>query len=137
MRRYVLAAHGKLAEGMKSTLEIIIGPQENLICVNAYTDECPDPMPEFQKILEKYPEDEIVIMTDMLGGSVNNNAVVLTKEKRVHVVTGTNLAVAISLIMSDDTEDTKEAIKNAVSNAKDMIIYCNDIAADTSEEDDF
>ena len=53
MRRYVLASHGKMAEGIKTTLEIIIGPQEDLICVNAYTDECPDPLPESVMISTK------------------------------------------------------------------------------------
>ncbi|WP_195557136.1 PTS mannose transporter subunit IIC [Eubacterium ventriosum] len=136
MRRYVLASHGKMAEGIKTTLEIIIGPQEDLICVNAYTDECPDPLPEFQKLIEQYPNDEIVIMTDMLGGSVNNNAVVLTKNPNVHVVTGMNLAVVISIIMSDQNSDTKEVINHAIEQAREMIIYCNDLEAD-EEDDDF
>lgn len=136
MRRYILASHGKMAEGIKTTLEIIIGPQEDLICVNAYTNECPDPLPEFQKIIQQYPNDEIVIMTDMLGGSVNNNAVVLTKNPNVHVVTGMNLAVVISIIMSDQNSDTKEVINHAIEQAKEMIIYCNDLEAD-EEDDDF
>ena len=113
MRRYVLASHGKMAEGIKTTLEIIIGPQEDLTCVNAYTDECPDPLPEFQKVIEQYPNDEIVIMTDMLGGSVNNNAVVLTKNPNVHVVTGMNLAVVISIIMSDQNSDNQSRLQIA------------------------
>lgn len=136
MRRYVLASHGKMAEGIKTTLEIIIGPQEDLTCVNAYTDECPDPLPEFQKVIEQYPNDEIVIMTDMLGGSVNNNAVVLTKNPNVHVVTGMNLAVVISIIMSDQNSDTKEVINHAIEQAREMIIYCNDLESD-EEDDDF
>nr|WP_279354820.1 PTS sugar transporter subunit IIA [Eubacterium ventriosum] len=131
-----MASHGKMAEGIKTTLEIIIGPQEDLICVNAYTDECPDPLPEFQKLIEQYPNDEIVIMTDMLGGSVNNNAVVLTKNPNVHVVTGMNLAVVISIIMSDQNSDTKEVINHAIEQAREMIIYCNDLEAD-EEDDDF
>jgi mannose/fructose-specific phosphotransferase system component IIA len=55
-----------MASGIRSTLELILGRQENLFCVNAYTGECKDPMTEFSRILTKYPEDEIVIMTDML-----------------------------------------------------------------------
>lgn len=138
MRRYVLATHGKMADGLKSTAEIIIGPQENLICINAYTEECPDPTPEYLKILAQYPEDDIVIMTDIFGGSVNNNAMVLTGEDRVHVVTGTNLALFISLIMSDPEEHTEKVIKEAVSGAKEKILYCNEISCTgEGEEEDF
>lgn len=42
MRKYILATHGKMAGGMQSTLEMIAGEQENLTCINAYTDECKD-----------------------------------------------------------------------------------------------
>ena len=44
MRKYVIATHGKMAEGIRSTLEIIVGPQENLTCINGYTEECPEPV---------------------------------------------------------------------------------------------
>ena len=136
MRKYVIASHGKMAEGLRSTLEIIIGPQENLICVNAYTDECGDPMPEFQRIIDETPDDEVVIMTDMLGGSVNNNAVVLAANPNVHVVTGTNLALAISILMSDQNDCTDEVIENAVRSAREMITDCSSVPVE-SEEDDF
>ena len=39
MRKYVLATHGKMAEGMLTTIEMLAGTQENLTCINAYTDE--------------------------------------------------------------------------------------------------
>ena len=137
MRKYVLASHGHMAEGIKSTLEIIVGPQEDLICINAYTKECQDPLPEFKKIIENNPEDDIVFMTDMFGGSVNNNAMVLTKNPKVHVVTGINLAVVISIIMSDQNADTEELIKHAVEQSKELIMYCNELASNEDEEDEF
>ena len=135
--KYVLASHGHMAEGIKSTLEIIVGPQEDLICINAYTKECQDPLPEFKKIIENNPEDDIVFMTDMFGGSVNNNAMVLTKNPKVHVVTGINLAVVISIIMSDQNADTEEIIKHAVEQSKELIMYCNELASNEDEEDEF
>ena len=46
---------------------MIINTPENLICINAYTEECQDPMPEFQRILAENPEDEVVIMTDFIS----------------------------------------------------------------------
>ena len=58
-------------------------------------------MPEFKKILEEFPEDEIVIMTDLMGGSVNSNALMLTGEKRVHVITGISLALVLGMLLSD------------------------------------
>lgn len=76
-------------------------------------------------------------MTDMFGGSVNNNAMVLTKNPKVHVVTGINLAVVISIIMSDQNADTEEIIKHAVEQSKELIMYCNELASNEDEEDEF
>ena len=53
MRKYVLATHGKMAEGMLTTIEMLAGTQENLTCINAYTDECPDPLPELKRIVDR------------------------------------------------------------------------------------
>jgi mannose/fructose-specific phosphotransferase system component IIA len=136
MRKYILATHGQMAYGMNTTLNMLIGEQENLTIINAYTEECKDPVPEFEKIIEENPDDDIIIMTDLFGGSVNNNAMLMTKHQRVHVVTGINLAIVISIVMSDSSTPTAEMIREAVSGAKDMIIYCNDLVTKNDDEDE-
>ena len=125
-----------MAYGINTTLNMLIGEQENLTVVNANTDECKDPVPEFEKIIEENPDDDIVIMTDLFGGSVNNNAMQMIKSERVHVVTGINLAVVISIVMSDSNTSTKQVIEEAIAGAKDMLIYCNELVTDSNDEDE-
>ncbi len=137
MRKYVIATHGRMAGGIRSTAELIAGPQENLICINAYTEECRDPMPEFKKILEEFPEEEIVIMTDLMGGSVNSNALMLAGEKRVHVITGISLVLVLGMLLSDPAADTKTAIEEALQEARAGMIYCENPGEGELEEDDF
>ena len=137
MRKYVIATHGKMAEGIRSTLEIIVGPQENLICINGYTEECPEPVSVMKRIVEESPEDEVVFMTDMLGGSINNNAVSLMAQGKVHVVTGINLAAVISLVMSEPDQDTAEAVREAVESSREMMVYCNEMEQEGDLEEDF
>lgn len=136
MRKYIIATHGYMAYGMNTTLNMLIGEAENLTIINAYTDECKDPVPVFEKIIAENPKDDIVIMTDLFGGSVNNNALRLTGNKNVHVVTGINLAAVISIVMSDPGMDTRKMISEAVAGAKDMIIYCNELAENAEDEED-
>lgn len=137
MRRYVIATHGRMASGMRSTLELIIGEQKDLICLDAYTEDCQDPMQKFQNIIRKYSGDEIVIMTDLFGGSVNNNAVTLMGNPNVHVVTGINLALAISILLSDSNDDIRTVIVNEIQNAREMMLYCNEQQIDLDLDDDF
>lgn len=136
MRKYIIATHGRMAYGINTTLSMLVGEQENLTVINAYTEECKAPMPEFERIIKENPEDDIVIMTDLLGGSVNNDALLLTKNERVHVVTGVNLAFVISIVMSDSEMPTKQAIEEAIAEAKDALTYCNEMVANSEEEDE-
>ena len=136
MRKYIIATHGYMAYGINTTLNMLIGEQENLTVVNANTDECKDPVQEFEKIIEENPDDDIVIMTDLFGGSVNNNAMQMIKSERVHVVTGINLAVVISPVLSDSNTSTKQVIEEAIAGAKDMLIYCNELVTDSNDEDE-
>lgn len=137
MRKYILATHGKMAGGMQSTLEMIAGAQENLTCINAYTEECSDPMPVFQKVIAGCEAgDEVVIMTDLFGGSVNNNAITLLENEQVHVVTGINLPAVISLVMSDEETPAAEAIKEAIADAREMLQYCNELPRSPQEEEE-
>ena len=41
MRKILLASHACLASGMKSSVEMVTGPQEHLSAVCAYTEETP------------------------------------------------------------------------------------------------
>ena len=110
MRKYVLASHGHMAEGIKSTLEIIVGPQEDLICINAYTKECQDPLPEFKKIIENNPEDDIVFMTDMFGGTPSNLAMSVIGHGNFDVIAGTNLPMLIKLASARNTMSLADCV---------------------------
>ena len=76
MRKFLIASHAYLAKGMYSSLELIMGKQEHIHILCAYTSEEFDIKQEIQKILlDLSREDELIILTDVFGGSVNiNNA---------------------------------------------------------------
>ena len=38
-KQFIVITHGKFAEGIKNSLEMLIGKQENLIAVSCYVDE--------------------------------------------------------------------------------------------------
>lgn len=104
MRTIVLASHGELAAGMKSSVEMVTGAQENLHAVCAYTGEVPDPRAVFDAYVAEMSEgDELVLVTDVLGGSVNNEASQLVNVPGVYVATGMNLPFVLSLVIGAAT----------------------------------
>ncbi|WP_407045628.1 PTS sugar transporter subunit IIA, partial [Enterococcus faecium] len=69
MRKLIIASHSTLAEGFKETLEFLTGIQSRINSLCAYVEGT-------EEIDQKIPEllatsDEVIILTDMAGGSVN------------------------------------------------------------------
>ena len=105
MIKYLLVTHAYLAEGFRSASEMIMGKQERLLAFCAYLNENEN---VFEKIDDEVrdlsTEDTLIIITDLLGGSVNSAMMQYTKNKNIHLVTGANLLLIIQLLMIQ-TED--------------------------------
>ena len=135
MRKILLASHACLASGMKSSVEMVTGPQEHLSAVCAYTEETPDFKGHLETVIRDLkPEDELVIVTDVLGGSVNNEASQFKNLANVHVIAGMNLALVLSLVISTEP-DTSKLIEESIHAAKEQMMYMN--REHSGEEEDF
>ena len=122
MRKIVLASHGTLAAGMKSSLEMIAGAQPQVDALCAYTDEVPDLRMALNAIIERLGhEDELVLVTDVLGGSVNTEVSQFRDLPRVYVVTGMNLGLVLSLALGDG-DKTEAVIDECLENARAQMI---------------
>lgn len=133
MRKIVLASHGTLAAGMKNSLEMIAGAQPQVVALCAYTDEVPDLGMALKAIIEKLgPEDELVLVTDVLGGSVNTEVSQFRDLPRVYVVTGMNLGLVLSLALGDG-DDAEAVIDECLVNARAQMLR---IEPDEDEEDE-
>lgn len=130
MRHYVLASHAYLSKGLASALELIIGRQPNLKYYCAYVDEAGQE--HFKDVLLRDldalpPKDEVIVMTDMFGGSVNNELMELIRRKNTHLVTGVNLALVIGILTGDEEEPAKGLISRMVEEARTAMLYCNEM----------
>ena len=113
--RLVLASHGKLSEGMLNTVQMLLGPQENI------TASCLMPEQDVDKVSEMlaeevrtYGAENIVFMTELLHGSPFNCVVSLTRDYDLYHVSGTNLAMLMGAIMERDEEEaTPETVCDA------------------------
>ena len=143
MRKFLLASHAYLAKGMKSSLELILGKQECVDVLCAYTDEQYDIKVEIEKKLTALqPEDELIVITDLFGGSVNNEftSLLTNTDKKIYLISGMNLALVMNLVVNKDEDaDLESMIKDCMEESKGMMIYCNDLLKqeDVVEEDDF
>lgn len=133
MKHIILISHGKLASGMVSAVELITGKQELLHSIDMYLDDG-KLVDKFKKLVsdKEIDVDQAIIITDVLGGSVNQEILTQVDLSKTMIVTGMNLPLLLTLMTSDLEGNSIESI---ISQANDQIILVNTLLNDT--EDDF
>ncbi|MCM6811004.1 PTS fructose transporter subunit IIA [Pediococcus pentosaceus] len=132
--KIILASHGELAKGMKNTLNMIVGDQANIKAYSAYDEENIDFVSDINKEIQNRNDEELIIVTDVMGGSVNNAMTELVlKNPDVFLVTGMNLPFVLSLATYCSRVDF-EAINNLVIEGRKGLINVNEVIQTIKEE---
>lgn len=127
MYQFIIATHGLFAEGIKNSIEIILGKFENLDTLSCYIDSSFNLKEEIDKILKSYYNKEIIVITDIFGGSVNNLFMEkIPLNKNIHLVTGLNLPLILNLLGEQEKYlIPEELIQNSMEISSDAVKYCN------------
>ncbi|EFO01294.1 PTS sugar transporter subunit IIA [Streptococcus mitis] len=137
MTKVIIASHHHLATGMKDTIEYLIPSIGKIDVIAAYINNEPIE-DEISKLLESYPVDEkVLIFTDLLGGSVNQTFIRYMSKRNLLLVTGMNLPIIMTLLLSIESEDLSEdLIRKSIDEAKNQLLFVNDIYNQVTDEDD-
>lgn len=127
MRIIILASHGELAKGMLDSVSMIIGNDKGIEAYGLSASHHPSEMKQqIEQRIDASPDDEFIILSDLLGGSVNNALMELCVKEKVHVVCGMNLGLVISIAMAGDEDDITAIIHQGLADAKRNIVYANE-----------
>lgn len=109
MKKVLIATHGKMASGIKSTVELLIGQMAEITTIDAYVNPEVDIVQQMKEFFENKKEGEqVFVFTDLQGGSVNQKLISYSKNPEVILITGFNLAVLLSVIMAGDKVTQKD-----------------------------
>lgn len=130
MRELVIASHGRYAEGIVSGLNLLIGDDHGVTPVCAYCGEIGSTA-DLARHFERFAQgaasrgNELILFTDMQGGSVNNTAVqTMMQHAHIHVVSGANLIMLMEFCMSEHT-DTLLRLSEAIAAATQAMQHMN------------
>lgn len=138
MRKFLIATHADFASGIKSALDVIIGSVENILIFQAGNDPNVITESEVEAILGTILRtDELVIFTDIPGGSITNLMLKHALTPNVHIVSGLNLTLLIDVILADTATSLFTVIESAIVNAKEQIVYVNKLFAADSKADQY
>lgn len=136
MRKFLITGHGTISSGIKSSLDLIIGRTEQVVVIDAYVDGNYSIESGIQAFLSHItPIDEIIVFTDLMGGSITNQVLRYALRENVHVVSGMNLPLLIEVLMADPNSPVVEVIENAIATAREQITYVNKIIPKLNDHD--
>lgn len=139
MKKIIIASHHQLAQGFKDTLNYIVPVVDaEIMAISAYTTNTPVEQEISDALKDIQPEDEVIVFTDLLGGSVNQAFVPYLSNPHVHVIAGMSLPLILTVVLTlNEQKTTPEQFRNSIKEAKEQIVYVNDhLAAQAIDEDD-
>ena len=137
MRKYLIATHGIFASGIKSSVDLIIGESENVFLIQAYTEDNKSIQPEIEDVLKQInPDDELVVFTDLMGGSITNQILQFALKENVFIVAGINLPLLLDIMLADPEIPVSEVIMTGIQNAKDQMVFVNKLINSSKENYD-
>lgn len=134
MTDILIASHGHMASGMKSSIEILTGMGAQIVAVDAYVDES-DYLPEIRQFV-KNATGPAVIFTDLLGGSVNQKVVLECDHQNIFIVSQMNLAIVMAVLL--DTEElTTQRLQELIKQSQVQLVTTKLDNSQTDDEDFF
>lgn len=137
-KKLLIATHSVFADGIKNAMELITGEQNSVSTLCAYTNDMTEVETPIKEIIDALCDDEeLIVTTDIFGGSVNNEFMKYLSKSNIYLIAGVNLPLLFELIMNLESENTVQMIETAVKNARKQLQYCNPLIQCSIIEENF
>lgn len=139
MRQFIIASHAHFAAGINESISLLSGERDNVRTLSMYVDGNNDLAAAAAKMLDETPEgDDLVVCTDLFGGSVNNEfASIVQRRPNTYLVTNMNLPLLIQLLFAEEGRDTAEVIREICAADDTRVKFVNDLIEDTGDDEEF
>lgn len=139
MRQFIIASHAHFAAGINESVSLLSGERGNIRTLSMYVDGNNDLAAAAAKMLDETPEgDDLVVCTDLFGGSVNNEFTsIVQRRPNTYLVTNMNLPLLIQLLFAEEGRDTAEVIREICAADETRVKFVNDLIEDTGDDEEF
>ena len=134
MRQYIFASHAHFATGIKESTELLSGARDNVHDLSMFVDA-----EEAAKLLATFdPADDVIVCTDLFGGSVNNEFTKIVQTRpNTYLVANMNLPLLIQLLFSDQEAPADQVIREILAADDTRVKFVNDLLTDADDEEEF
>ena len=138
--KFIIATHGDFGKGILSSLNMLLGPQENIEAYGLYPEQEAARLGEqLAQAIDAEPAGSVVFFTDLYFGSPFNQVVELARTRDIYHVTGVNLPVLIEATVARNSGATPDAICDiAIKAAEGSVMDVRKMLAtqDVTEEEE-
>ena len=123
----IIVTHSNFAEGIKNSVEMIAGKQDNFTAINFENGEdIEDLKNRISQKAEEYTSNglDIIYVTDLKGATPFNACLYVSTQIWGPVVAGLCLPILLELVLTRDTmeiEDLSSYVSYVITNAKESI----------------
>jgi mannose/fructose-specific phosphotransferase system component IIA len=127
--RVLVAAHGGLADAFVASAALICGELDDVHAVGLLPTDSPESFSERLMAAAGDPADNLLILTDLAGGTPHNVALVATRRlPKAVLISGVNLAVLIEAVTSIDALDG-ESVERLVASGREALVDAGQLFA--------
>ena len=139
MRQFIVASHAHFASGIVESIGLLSGERENVHALSMYVEGNEDLSKEAAAILDGFAaDDEVVVCTDLFGGSVNNEFTKIVQTRpNTYLVANMNLPLLIQLLFSDQEAPADQVIREILAADDTRVKFVNDLLTDADDEEEF
>lgn len=120
MNEFLLVTHSSLAEGFYKSTDFLSGQVQNMTFINAYVDDSDWTKKAEEWIKSQKQDTNIIVLTDLFGGSVNQKMTLLMNKYHFILITGINLPLVLSLAL-ESNELSNDRIRELVLEAQQSL----------------
>lgn len=136
-RKIILASHHQFASGLADTVNFISNNAADIVALTAYMDN-QSVEQQVKSLMASIPaEVEIVILTDMLAGSVNQQFFNYRMRPHTQIISGMNLPLALAIALEPtDHELTDQRVCDLITQAQESIVSVNQMSIEMDDDDE-
>jgi len=104
VKKLIITGHGQYATGLKSSLDLLHGANEDLLFIDFPAEMSDSGLKlEMAETIQAFKDDEFLFVCDLLGGTPYKNAALLANDHdRIEVVAGCNIGAILEAVFQKE-----------------------------------
>ncbi len=127
MINLLLVTHGNFGRELLKSSELIIGNIENAESISfEYGNSFETLLNKVEEAVERLSKDDLIVFTDMYGGSPYNAVARVSGNRSFYHITGINFPLFIDIAVNRDAYSLEDIAEKIIKNGKKSIVFVNE-----------